>query len=713
MFIKKIAALIVISVCAGPYFHNAEAANVVFVVDTSGSMKERNRMQAAKEGAKLAIALLDGNVSVISFESKAVKHGSPIELRSGEERLRAMRVIDSLNADGGTNYLAALHLMKTYPKDTIFLFISDGENQEGTPNDVYKLLNGLGATIHTIGAETNSVAQSLLKEMASRTGGSFTQVDSPQELTERLVEIAQRLTQYRSYQPTVSNLTFQNCQGGMIAIGYSAVPTTQGAGQSLFHHRASLAEPVVVDRYNIGKESREIRISIGEALGGRARIARILLEGLPMDELQIPSDSAFATGGTLDVNAVFNKSVDRHTRVEFSVVDPSSKRIVSSVQGSAVNDRRISGKIVLPSSPGTYTIRSTSHVNINGHDFTREQERTVQVIAPQYSGLGELPPVDFGVIRMGQQQPLGTITIQSTDSMRVSYAVKPELAQLTNENNVQIKIQPDCETISPNRSEAARVSVTADTEQALPGQYVGRIMLTSQNVVPQRTWTQVLQFRINEPVHVEDVDLGVMEVGRPVAGNLAIRNDSTREQHIEIAIGAFKTNGGSILAKPEKDRLKLSPNETVSIGISAVSNPNISDRGIVVAPIHLRINEKTITSVQLKANLGERKPIFQVIPVAPTWQITPGKPIRFELTLSGLSVAKLPDTFTASWISDRELDGVTVAFDSDRPIVMQAGESAVLSGYIISRHPVTGQGVIEIHSKRNGLQKITVRITAE
>jgi len=64
---------------------------------------------------------------------------------------------------------------------------------------------------------------------------------------------------------------------------------------------------------------------------------------------------------------------------------------------------------------------------------------------------------------------------------------------------------------------------------------------------------------------------------------------------------------------------------------------------------------------------------------------------------------------TASWISDRELDGVTVAFDSDRPIVNASGLIRRTGGYIISRQPVSGHGVIEIHSKRNGLQKKTVR----
>lgn len=713
MSLKKTAATILVFICLGLYFRNVEAANVVFVIDTSGSMKERNRMQAAKEGAKLAVALLDGNVSVISFESKATKYGSPIELRSSDDRLRAMRIIDSLKADGGTNYPAALNLMKTYPTDTIFLFISDGENQEGTPNDVYALLKGFGAAIHTVGAETNSDAQSLLKQMASRTGGSFTQVDSPQELTERLVEIAQRLTQYRSYQPTVSNLTFQNCQGGMIAIGYSAVPLTQGAGHSLFHHRASLVESVVVNRHNIGKDPCEIHISIGEALGSRARIARILLEGLPMDVLQIPPDAAFATGSTIDVNSIFNKSVDRNTRIEFSVIDPSSKRVISSILGSAVSDRRIGGKVEMPSAPGTYTIRSTSHVDVNGHDFTREQERTIQVVPPQYSGLGALPPIDFGIIQMEQQQLLGTITIPSVDSTRVSYAVKPEMARMTDDKNVQVKIQTDCETISPTQSEAARVSVTADTDQALPGQYVGRLLLTSQNVVPRQTWTQDFQFRINEPLHVEDVDLGVIVVGRSVSGKLHMRNDSSREQFVEIELGEFKTNGGSIVSKLENDRLKLMPNEKVSIGISAVSNPNILDRGIVVAPIRLRINGKSLTSVQLKASLAERQSIFEVIPVEPFLQIMPGKPLRFELTLRGQLGAALPDTIKATWIPDRELDGVTVAFDSEHPIVVRDGEAAVLRGYIISRSKVSGFGAIEINSKRNGLQRIPVWVAAD
>jgi Ca-activated chloride channel homolog len=79
-----------------------KAANVVLVLDTSGSMNENRKIQSAREGAKQLVNLLSegDRLSLLPFNSKITWASQNLTIKAGKDELS--RTIDSLFAQGGT-----------------------------------------------------------------------------------------------------------------------------------------------------------------------------------------------------------------------------------------------------------------------------------------------------------------------------------------------------------------------------------------------------------------------------------------------------------------------------------------------------------------------------------------------------------------------------------------------------------------------------------
>ena len=174
-------------------------ADVVLVVDCSGSMKDNNRMSTAKKaGKKFADGILTGNsdnkMAVIGFSSQdysilwgwtgnAIKVETPLV----ENKSTITNAIDRMTAGGGTDYTAALTKAKQLldgrqdkTRPGYVVFISDGApgyngdslndpNWNGS-NQVAQL-KAADITIYTIGialdGNNNQAAREYLKGMAS------------------------------------------------------------------------------------------------------------------------------------------------------------------------------------------------------------------------------------------------------------------------------------------------------------------------------------------------------------------------------------------------------------------------------------------------------------------------------------------------------------------------------------------------------------------
>jgi Ca-activated chloride channel family protein len=119
---------------------NKKAANVVLVMDTSGSMNDNHKIQNAREGARQLVALLsDGDrLSLLPFNSKITWASQSLLIKTGRDELS--RTIDSLFAEGGTALYDSIdtayqYLLARSPggaSDSILsiVVLTDGEDTE-------------------------------------------------------------------------------------------------------------------------------------------------------------------------------------------------------------------------------------------------------------------------------------------------------------------------------------------------------------------------------------------------------------------------------------------------------------------------------------------------------------------------------------------------------------------------------------------------------
>jgi Ca-activated chloride channel family protein len=117
-----------------------KAANVVLVMDTSGSMNDDGKIQSAREGAKQLVNLLsDGDrLSLLPFNHTIAWASQDIPIKTGRDQL--LQTVDSLFAQGGTALYDSIDTANQYlgthgheaEGDSILsiVVLTDGEDTE-------------------------------------------------------------------------------------------------------------------------------------------------------------------------------------------------------------------------------------------------------------------------------------------------------------------------------------------------------------------------------------------------------------------------------------------------------------------------------------------------------------------------------------------------------------------------------------------------------
>jgi Ca-activated chloride channel family protein len=117
-----------------------KAANVVLVLDTSGSMNDNGKIRSAREGAQQLVQLMSDNdrLSLLPFNSKLTWASQNLPIKTGRDELS--RTISSLFASGGTALYDSIEAAYQYllaqnqegHTDTILsvVVLTDGEDTE-------------------------------------------------------------------------------------------------------------------------------------------------------------------------------------------------------------------------------------------------------------------------------------------------------------------------------------------------------------------------------------------------------------------------------------------------------------------------------------------------------------------------------------------------------------------------------------------------------
>jgi Ca-activated chloride channel family protein len=117
-----------------------KAANVVLVMDTSGSMNDDGKIQSAREGAKQLVNLLsDGDrLSLLPFNHTVAWAKQDVSIKAGKDEL--LQTVDSLFAQGGTALYDSIDTANQYLSlhshegegDSILsiIVLTDGEDTE-------------------------------------------------------------------------------------------------------------------------------------------------------------------------------------------------------------------------------------------------------------------------------------------------------------------------------------------------------------------------------------------------------------------------------------------------------------------------------------------------------------------------------------------------------------------------------------------------------
>ena len=174
-----------------------EPREIILVVDTSGSMHGAS-MNQAKAAVRLAISRLrpQDSFNLIQFNHVASRlYADPVPA-SAENRQKALRWIDSLQADGGTEMLPAMKLALAGDEEENrlrqIIFITDGDvgNEEALFTLIHKKLGNSRLFTVGIGSAPNSF---FMTRAAEQGRGSFTYIGKVSEVRDKMRRLIMQL----------------------------------------------------------------------------------------------------------------------------------------------------------------------------------------------------------------------------------------------------------------------------------------------------------------------------------------------------------------------------------------------------------------------------------------------------------------------------------------------------------------------------------------
>jgi len=168
-------------------------ANLVFLMDTSGSMSSEDRLPLAKEAVKMAVRNLNENdtVAIVTYAGGVADVLAPTP--AGEQQ-KIFAAVDSLRSGGGTAMgsgmeLAYKHAVQRARAGVVsrVIVMTDGDTNIGPYMSADAMLEAVGkyvkegVTLTTVGFGMGNYHDALMEKLADKGNGNAFYVDGPKE----------------------------------------------------------------------------------------------------------------------------------------------------------------------------------------------------------------------------------------------------------------------------------------------------------------------------------------------------------------------------------------------------------------------------------------------------------------------------------------------------------------------------------------------------
>jgi len=174
-------------------------ANLVFLIDVSGSMESPDKIGLLKPALKLLVRQLrpEDKVAIAVYAGAA---GMVLEPTPGSQKAKIEVALDRLSAGGSTNGGAGIQLAYNLARDGFVkdgvnrvILATDGDFNVGTVN--FEALKNLvenqrksGVALTTLGFGTGNYNDRLMEQLADAGNGNYAYIDTLQEANKTLVE---------------------------------------------------------------------------------------------------------------------------------------------------------------------------------------------------------------------------------------------------------------------------------------------------------------------------------------------------------------------------------------------------------------------------------------------------------------------------------------------------------------------------------------------
>ncbi len=175
------------------------AANLVFLIDVSGSMSSSDKLPLLKSAFRLLVKQLDAKdrVSMVVYAGAS---GVVLEPTPGNEQGKILAALDQLSAGGSTHGSAGINLAYAMAeqgriKDGInrVILATDGDFNVGTVDheqliDLIEQKRANGISLTTLGFGQGNYNDQLMEQLADKGNGNYAYIDTINEARKVLVE---------------------------------------------------------------------------------------------------------------------------------------------------------------------------------------------------------------------------------------------------------------------------------------------------------------------------------------------------------------------------------------------------------------------------------------------------------------------------------------------------------------------------------------------